>query len=133
LGSTDEPSEGGSWLGTEAEKVAEEVVVGWTGGIVGPAVKELLEVMLAVIVLLPPRKLSDAVYAEVEMVVVDVLTEVESDRQSVMAVAQLATTVSGVVEGVGVVDEVDMGVIGSEETHDRMEVAGRVSLAPVEV
>jgi hypothetical protein len=89
--------------------------------------------MLAVGVPLPPGNLPDAVYAEVEMVIVDDLTEVESDRQSVMAVAQLATTVSGVVEGVSVVDGADTGIVGWEETDDRMEVAGRVSLAPVDV
>lgn len=133
MGGTDEPSEGGSWFGTETETLAEEVVVGWTGGIVGPAEKELLEFTPAVVVPLPSGKLSDVVYAEVEMVIVDVVTEVESDRQSVLAVAQLATVVPGVVEGVSVVDGADIGIVGWEETDGRMEVAGRVSLAPVDV
>lgn len=133
MGGTDEPSEGGSWFGTETEALAEEVVVGWTGGIVEPAEKELLEITLAVVVPLLLGKLSDVVYAEVEVVIVDVVTEVESDRQSVLAVAQLATAVPGVVEEVSVVDGADIGIVGWEEIDGRIEAAGRVSLAPIDV
>lgn len=50
-----------------------------------------------------------------------------------MAVARLAITVSKAVLGDGVIDGADVGSVCCEETDDRMEVMGKVSLAPIKV